>query len=338
MKILIISPSIKPDLTGNAVTADRLCSGLRDKGFQVVVEKNDSSGLEEAIRALNPDLILALHARKSGLIALKLSERHNNIPYIVTITGTDLNIDIDKLHRVEVINVLEKAAAVIVPSSFARERLIHALPAIKEKVTHIKPSIRLEDQIIEDRREIGDNSNINFLLPAGIRKVKDPSFAIEPLDRLRKIFPQITLTVAGPILEAKEWELFQEKSGSMDWITHEEVAHESMRSLYLKAHVVLNTSVSEGLANSILEAMYFGKPVLASDCEGNRAVISNAIDGLLYKQGDMDDFLCQAERLLQDKDLGPSLGKMAGKKVKEEFSLDREIEKYAITLKAAVRF
>ena len=43
----------------------------------------------------------------------------------------------------------------------------------------------------------------------------------------------------------------------------------------------MNTSVSEGgMSNVVLEAMYIGKPVLASSIEGNSSIIKDNFSGL----------------------------------------------------------
>ena len=54
--------------------------------------------------------------------------------------------------------------------------------------------------------------------------------------------------------------------------------HAAMRD----ADVILNNSHSEGLANSLLEAITLGVPVLARNIPGNAAVIEHGKNGLLY--------------------------------------------------------
>ncbi len=46
-------------------------------------------------------------------------------------------------------------------------------------------------------------------------------------------------------------------------------------------HILVNTSLSEGLPVSIMEAMSFGIPVIATDVGGNREIVINEINGML---------------------------------------------------------
>lgn len=324
MKVLIITPSYPPDITGNAITAQRLYSGLLDQGIEVRVLTIGAKDIYREVKSFRPDLIHALHAKKSGSLAVDLSGQFR-IPFVVTITGTDLNIDLFQLDSEEVVTALESARAVIVYSDLTRIRLSSRLPSISGKIIVIRPSIEFKSPCPD---EPSFSEGVNFLLPSGIRKVKDPTFAIEPFEVLKKEFPAINLTVAGPVLEESEWSLFSKRSEGKDWIRHMEVSHDCMAGLYKGADVILNTSSSEGFANAILEAMYFGKPILASDCEGNRAAITDGKEGVLYRTGDMGDFLNKARMLINDPALRLKLGKVAREKVSREYSLDREIKEH----------
>ena len=322
MKVLILSPTCPPELTGNAVTAKRLYSGLGAKGVEVGLLRSDLEDLDSQVSALKPDIIHALHAKKSGEVAMEMSERYK-IPYLVTITGTDLYIDLCQSGSRDVPIVLDKAAAVIVCSELTKDRLLSALPGLSARLKVIKKSIPFDTP---PETHSSTATGTAFLLPSGIRPVKDPSFAIKPLEMLRKKYPELSLTVAGPRLDKGEWASFCTKSAGRDWIRYLTVSHDAMPGLYMNADVVLNTSLSEGLSNAVLEAMHFGRAVLVSDCEGNRAAISSGIEGLLYRTGDEGDFIEKARKLLSNPALRMELGKRATEKIRREYRLDTEIE------------
>lgn len=50
-------------------------------------------------------------------------------------------------------------------------------------------------------------------------------------------------------------------------------------------------SIEEGIANSALEAMCLGLPVLSSDCGGMSEVIGDSINGLLFRNTDIDNLV-----------------------------------------------
>lgn len=317
-KVLIVTPTYLPEVTGNAVTAHRLYKGLRDKGVRVKVIVGAYGDTPD----FRPDIIHALHALKGGVPAMELASRLN-ILFVITITGTDLNIDLLQSENPQILKVLDKAARVITYSPLSKDRLSSRLPSISEKITIIRPSV----DIGKPRGDRGIlPAGFNFLLPSGIRRVKDPTFAVRPLEALRREFPSINLTIVGPVLDDEERKKLSHAMEGKNWASYTKVSHDSMPDIYNSADVVLNTSVSEGLSNAVLEAMSLGKAVLASDCEGNKAVITDGIDGLLYRQGDEDDFLLKARNLILDSGLRKRLGEAAKEKVKKDYSLGAEIE------------
>lgn len=320
-KVLIVTPAYIPDVTGNSITARRLHDGLSEKGMDVLVTLGAHCIAPPQFR---PDIIHALHALKGGVPAMETAARLS-VPFVVTLTGTDFNIDLVQQRSSGVTAVLGKADRIIVYSELARERLLNKCPFCAGKVVVIRPSVDIG-------RPKGDRccmpQGFNFLLPSGIRGVKDPLFAIRPLETLRHEFPSINLVIVGPVLDEAEWKKLSEAMKGKDWISYRKATHEEMPDIYQAADVVLNTSISEGLSNAVIEAMYFGKAVLASDCDGNRSVLSDGLDGLLYKQGDEEGFLRKAKELIQSPDTRERLGKAGIDKVAREYSLAAEMESH----------
>src|SRR4051812_31195663 len=64
-----------------------------------------------------------------------------------------------------------------------------------------------------------------------------------------------------------------------------------------------------GMANSLLEAMSCGRPVLAADIPGNRSIVEEGVNGFLYL-GEKD-FLQKARRLAADPPLRLLMGERA---------------------------
>lgn len=100
--------------------------------------------------------------------------------------------------------------------------------------------------------------------------------------------------------------------------------------------LVWNCSAYEGQSNSILEAQSYGIPVIASDIPGNKDLIITGKNGLLISEFDGDDtrrrtaFSRESIRLLKpvNKALREQFGKEAQKKVENDFSVSKMIERY----------
>lgn len=150
---------------------------------------------------------------------------------------------------------------------------------------------------------------IVFLLPAGLRPVKDPLFALESLARLRRRDPRVAFVHAGEALVEEVAEALRDWERREPWVrSFGPIPFARMAAAYAGASVVLNTSRSEGMANVPFEAMLAGRAVLAPDIPANREAVRHGKTGLLYRAGDPGSFLRAAGRLAADPALRRRLG------------------------------
>lgn len=91
---------------------------------------------------------------------------------------------------------------------------------------------------------------------------------------------------------------------------------------YAMADAVVSASRSEGLPFNIMEAMYAGLPVVASDVKGHQDLITDGETGLLYPYGDAEACAQQIGRLLDSELLRKRLARNAGECV-EQYGLER---------------
>jgi len=69
------------------------------------------------------------------------------------------------------------------------------------------------------------------------------------------------------------------------------------------ADIFILASYSEGRPNVILEAFAAGIPVIASDIDGNRELVADGINGLLFKAGSVQALSAQIRKLLANTDI-----------------------------------
>jgi glycosyltransferase involved in cell wall biosynthesis len=114
------------------------------------------------------------------------------------------------------------------------------------------------------------------------------------------------------------------------------VSHDAIGCLYKKADVILNTSLSEGgMANSVLEAMASGKPVLAGAIEANSWLIKDGENGFLYR--DSEEFREKGALLIADAKLRKRVGEQARRFVLEHFPPEKEAAAYEELYKTVTR-
>ncbi len=87
-------------------------------------------------------------------------------------------------------------------------------------------------------------------------------------------------------------------------------------------------SVSEGICNSLLEAMGAALPVAVTATGGNPEVVANGKSGLLFPVGDWRQLASLLLLLQAEAGLCAELGKAAMRRVRENFSIDSMVRRY----------
>jgi glycosyltransferase involved in cell wall biosynthesis len=328
-RLALLTPFAFPSVRGNAVTVDRIARGLRARGADIEVWDLSTmarASVERRASEYRPALVHAFHAYRAGPLGLALARRIG-CPLVVTLTGTDANLDLFDAGRAPVVcQVLESAAAVTVFHDSVAALVARAVPELQVRVVVVPQSVDFQDPSLPAVSAPRARGPV-MLFPAGIRPVKRPLFPLVPLDAVAARYPGFEIRYVGPILDVDEGEALLRALAGRPWARYlGEVPHAAMAAVLRDADVVLNCSLSEGgMANSVLEALACGRAVLASDIEGNRSVIEDGVTGLLFSGP--GDFADRAARLLGDPALRQRLGE-AGRARASRFGLQEEIERY----------
>ncbi|KKW31910.1 MAG: hypothetical protein UY77_C0041G0004 [Candidatus Uhrbacteria bacterium GW2011_GWA2_53_10] len=110
---------------------------------------------------------------------------------------------------------------------------------------------------------------------------------------------------------------------------------ENLEQLFTGAYAVVHPSVSEGLPIAVLEAMGYGKCVLASDIPENMELIASA--GLQFKAGDVHDLAAQMVMLLTSPEQVKSVGEDARAFVAKHYDWE-DIAEQTAYLYEAIQF
>ena len=265
-KIILISPAAVEANNGNWHTAHRWAKFL--SGHCDIAIKQDWD-----ITHTDPAAMIALHARRSAASIHAWAAQHPDRPLIVVLTGTDLYRDIQmdasakqSLHLATHLVVLQEAGMASLPKEVQNKARV-----IFQSASRLKPAVK------SVRR-------FTAVMVGHLRDEKDPlTFmkAARLCDSQNIYFEQIggglDLTLANA---AKQTSIAQL---NYNWLGG--LPRAQTRQCIKRAHVLVNSSIMEGGAHVILEAVQSGTPVLASQISGNVGMLGPDYDGY-FEVGD----------------------------------------------------
>jgi glycosyltransferase involved in cell wall biosynthesis len=94
------------------------------------------------------------------------------------------------------------------------------------------------------------------------------------------------------------------------------------------ADIFLTTSLFEGTSNSIMEAMSYSLPVVATDAGDNIQLIENNMSGSICEIGNYRQIAVCLFELITDHSKRVNYGERAYFKLKNEFSMEKFKERY----------
>ncbi len=256
--VLIISPALANANNGNWQTAHRWAQFLRQHYRVSIVAAS-----ETAIPVSAPHAVIALHARRSALALTQFCAAFPAVPTILVLTGTDLYRDIqtdstaqDSLHLATRLVLLQE------------DGLQELTPALREKASVIHQSA----PSLKPARHSERARHFDVTMIGHLRAEKDPATYMRAAAHID--LPQIRLNHAGAALDAT--------LGAMAEATAREHAcyrwlgalpHARARQHLKRCKLMVISSIMEGGANVIIEAVTSGVPVLASEVSGNRGML-----------------------------------------------------------------
>ncbi len=138
----------------------------------------------------------------------------------------------------------------------------------------------------------------------------------------------------GPALFGlRLWALFRGLKKHIQFLGH--VPHEHMPEILRKSHIFVANSTTlrngecDGISTSLMEAMFFGVPVVASNIQGHMEVLEHEKTALLFPEGDVEGLSHALGRLARYPDEANTLSKNARIKAFELFSAQKQGEAMA---------
>lgn len=280
MRITIAAP-VRPGVSsGNDVTAARWGRRLRELGHGVAVvplgpERGEgftaSAGDDVGGDA---DVLVVLHARRCARAVGASRAARPDRPVVVGLAGTDLYGDLPD--DTDARAAVDAADAVVVLQAKAVERLASLDPSWGAKASVVHQSV----EAVPVRRARRPDRFVVAVL-AHLRDVKDPLLAARASRRLP---PASTVRVVhlGAAHDRRWEELARaEMAENPRYEWRGEVPRAEALELLAGADVLACTSLLEGGANVVSEAIALGVPVIGTAIDGTTGLLGDDHPGLV---------------------------------------------------------
>ncbi|MDA7515752.1 glycosyltransferase [Akkermansiaceae bacterium] len=294
MKVCVASPYPLSELKGNSVTTDRIVAMLNEGG----VEARGSYGNDGE----PADILITLHAIKGAPAVFDFKKKTPNGRVIILLTGTDIYQGLAEGAQIGG-DALQVADRIVVPQEAALRKLPEK---VRGKTVVIRPSL---DPIAV--KATSSQSPFVISVVGHLRPVKRPFLTIETLAQHPE-WSDLEVWQIGQALDAemrKTAEFWMEEDKRYRWCGG--LPREESLALCAKSSLTINSSILEGGANAVLEAMTMGVPVLASRIEGNVGLMGDdypgyfeeggmakALEAIMHQRVDLDEWsLLLADRL-----------------------------------------
>lgn len=265
MRIALVTPAPRGSRHGNRITASRWAGLLRELGHRVEV------GFEShRARKGGPDLLIALHARRSFEAIRRFRRDWPSRPLVVALTGTDLYRDIRRSARAR--DALAWADRLVVLQPAGLDELDPAL--------HGKTRVIRQSALPPPASASKAVRTFDICVVGHLRPVKDP-FRAALAARSLPSSSRIRVLHAGAAMTrrmADRAEREMRRNPRYRWLG--DLPRWRVRRLLGRSHVMVLPSVLEGGANVLSEALVAHLPVLASRIPGSVGMLGARHPGL----------------------------------------------------------
>ena len=284
-------------------------------------EVPSAAGRTGAGRARSPDLLVAIHAWRSAASVAAFRARYPDRPLVVLMSGTDV-------YRFRHSHPGETTA-----SMAAADRLV----GLHDAVAHdLPPAFRSKLRVIlqsapplrAPRRP--SRRTFDVCVVGHLREEKDP-FRAARAARLAPAASKLRVIHLGkPHDAAHAREARAEMAANPRYVWRGEVPRWQVRRAFARCHAMVMSSIMEGGANVVSEAVAAGVPVIASDIPGNVGLLGRDHPAL-FSPGDTGAL----HALLQRAETDPAFldtVRAHGDARRERFSPERERAAWAALL------
>lgn len=313
---------------------------LPDRVRVICLEKKETDlpiqapSLARSIREVRPDIV---HSRNWAAVEAVMAARWERSPAIVhSEHGLDAGTDKEPWRRTCFRRLaFELADRVLCVSHHLGQLHARRTGYRKDRMTIIHNGVDTRRFFSDPaararmRRELGiaeDDFCIGCV--GNLTPVKDHATLLRAIEGIARACPNWRVVLVGDGPERSRLEAFvREHDGWAERVSFLGL-RDGVPELLNAFDVYVLCSLTEGISNSLLEAMATGLPVIATAAGGNPEVAVDGDSGLLFPVGDDRRLMDHLIELRTETERRTELKERALRRVREEFSIDSMVRNY----------
>lgn len=319
---------------GPAAGCGWLAGQLRERGFEPEVFRLSGALDWDCVRSLLEVVdrrgVKVLHSHEFTMaFYCSVISRLRGLPHVTTMHGSSRMLL--KWTRRLALRLAFRSSRVVAVSSDTRQHLVDTLRLPDSRVTTIPNGIRVRPGAREPvRRELGlMPTDILIVAVGNLVPRKGHIHLLGALARLDRAGAPRNwhVAIAGRGDERERLLAFARDAGFADHV-HLLGHRDDVPDIVSAADIFAMPSLWEGLPVALLEAMFLGKPVVASGVSGIPEAVHDGVHGFLTVPGDEESIGTALGRLLGDSDLRLRLGESARARAGDRFSVGVMVDAY----------
>lgn len=292
------------------------------------------ASLKRILREFRPDVVHT-HSAKGGMLG-RTAAWAVGVPAIVhTVHGAPFG-DYEPWLRRRFYQACERFAAkrchaLISVAEAMTDLMVAARVAPREKFTTAFSGMEIEPFLNADchreamRRRLGfASSDVVVGKIARLFPLKGHDDFLAAASVAARSTPNLKFLLVGDGILRERLEAKAAAAGLTERVTFAGLVPPAEVPAYLGAmDLLVHTSLREGLARALPQALLAGKPVIAYDVDGAREVVLPDLTGILLPAGDIAGLTAAMRRLAEDADLRAGLGAEGRRRFEDQFRHER---------------
>ena len=180
----------------------------------------------------------------------------------------------------------------------------------------------IEDIIVRENREIKHIVSVGRFVPQ-----KDYRTMLDSISKLKNKRQDFVLDIVGYGAEEDNIRGWIDELQINDYVNIY-IRPDNVQEIVRDADIYLSTSLFEGTSNSIMEALNWSLPVVATNVGDNEYLIIDGENGFLHSIGDAESMAQSLDLLLNSVDLRNELGARGNNILRDNYSMEKFEERY----------